>query len=139
MVGNVRAFWQKYGFRWGDIAIIVLVIGLAIGSACLFWQSKTDVLSCQITQDGQVLYDIALDASSQQTITLSGDYDDYLVENTIQIDGESVYFAHATCPDQVCVHAGVLTRGGQIAVCLPSRIAVKLVGSDVENQVDAMA
>lgn len=33
------------------------------------------------------------------------------------------------CPDQVCVRTGWITRPGQVIVCLPNRIVVRLEGS----------
>ena len=57
--------------------------------------------------------------------------------NVIEISGKTVRFASSDCPDQVCVRTGTLTRAGQIAVCLPNRVVVRLVGAGQE--VDAIA
>ncbi|MFR4973814.1 MAG: NusG domain II-containing protein [Butyricicoccus pullicaecorum] len=37
----------------------------------------------------------------------------------------------------MCVHTGTLTRAGQMAVCLPTRVVVRLIGED--TTVDAVA
>ena len=57
--------------------------------------------------------------------------------NVIQIEEDCVYFAESDCPDQVCVRSGKLTRAGQIAVCLPNRVIVRLVGA--QSDIDAIA
>ena len=53
---------------------------------------------------------------------------------TIQVEPGAIYVAHADCPDQICVHAGRLTKGRQTAVCLPARVAIVLEaqGDDVD-------
>lgn len=131
-----REFWRKLPLRWGDVVMMALVALLAGASALLFWQGKTDHLICEISQDGELLYSIQMVEGYQKTIEIPPITTENIT-NVIQIDGESAYFSHANCPDQVCVHAGVLTRGGQIAVCLPNRVALRLVGED--NAFDAIA
>lgn len=59
------------------------------------------------------------------------------VTNTIQVEGKTVRFSASSCPDQVCVRTGTLTRAGQTAVCLPNRVIVRLSGG--ETEVDAVA
>lgn len=39
-------------------------------------------------------------------------------------------FVSSPCPDRICVDAGLLTRAGEAAVCLPQRVSVRLVGQD---------
>ena len=41
----------------------------------------------------------------------------------------------STCPDQVCVQTGQLTRAGESAICLPARVTLRLEGGG--DSVDA--
>ena len=41
------------------------------------------------------------------------------------------------CPNQDCVHSGVITRAGQSIVCLPARIVIELHGGSGDG-VDAV-
>lgn len=126
MHGNLRP-------RWGDLAICAAVLCLAGLAAVPFLSAPSGRLVCQIKQGDTVVQTVRLDADYRQTVTLtSGD-----LTNVIEIDGESVRFARSNCPDQVCVHTGTLTRAGQMAVCLPTRVVVRLIGADTE--VDAVA
>ena len=52
-------------------------------------------------------------------------------------DVPGVQVVYADCPSQVCVYTGRITRPGQLIVCLPSRIVVRLEGgaSDVPDAV----
>lgn len=123
---------RKYGLRPGDFAIIAVVLLLAAAAALPFVFAPDDGLVCEITQDGALVRRIALADGSRETVTLTG-----AVTNVIEIEGKTVRFAHSDCPDQVCVHTGTLTRAGQIAVCLPNQVIVRLNGA--EGEVDAVA
>ena len=60
---------------------------------------------------------------------------------TILLEPGQVSIIKSSCPDQVCVNTGVLTRPGQSAVCLPARVAVRITGetrSDGQSPVDGM-
>ena len=41
--------------------------------------------------------------------------------------------SESTCPTQDCVHTGLITRSGQSIVCLPARLAVRLVGGGTDS------
>ena len=45
----------------------------------------------------------------------------------LQVADGKIRFYSSTCPDQICVRAGYLSRPGESAACLPNKVAVKLV------------
>lgn len=119
--------------RWGDFVICAIVLALAGLITVPFLFQPSGSLTCEIKQGDTVVKTIRLADGYRDTITLTaGD-----ITNVIEVDGKSVRFASSNCPDQVCVHAGTLTRAGQMAVCLPTRVVVRLIGED--TTVDAVA
>ncbi len=48
---------------------------------------------------------------------------------TVVLSPQGARISAAECPDQVCVGTGELTRAGEAAVCLPSRISLRLEGA----------
>lgn len=119
--------------RWGDFVICAAVLLLAGLTEIPFLFQPSGSLVCEIKQGDTVVKTVRLADGYRDTITLtSGD-----ITNVIEIDGKSVRFASSNCPDQVCVHTGSLTRAGQMAVCLPTRVVVRLTGAD--TQIDAVA
>lgn len=118
--------------KWGDCVIIALVLALALAVALPFYLRPSDRLTCEIVQDGAVTQTIALTDTVNETVTIEG-----AVTNHIEVTGEGVRFTESTCPDQVCVRSGLLTRAGQSAVCLPNRVIVRLTGA-AAPEVDAV-
>ena len=47
--------------------------------------------------------------------------------------------ADANCPDRDCVHAGWLSRPGQGSVCLPHRVAIRILGTPPKGTPDALS
>lgn len=119
--------------RFGDFVICAAVLCLAGLAAIPFLFHTSGTLICEIRQENQVVQTIRLTEGHRETVTLTRDG----VTNLIEIDGMQVRFAQSNCPDQVCVRTGVLTRAGQMAVCLPTRVTVRILGAD--TQVDAIA
>jgi hypothetical protein len=44
----------------------------------------------------------------------------------IAVRNGAVGFISSDCPDKICIHAGFLSIPGQIAVCLPNKVAVQV-------------
>jgi len=46
--------------------------------------------------------------------------------NVVEITNSGVQVVEASCPDKLDVHSGRITKSGQMIVCLPNRLTVKL-------------
>ncbi|WP_422444549.1 NusG domain II-containing protein [Thermoanaerobacterium sp. DL9XJH110] len=49
-----------------------------------------------------------------------------LGENIVEVDRNRVRMMYADCPDKDCVRQGWISRPGQMLVCLPNRMVVKI-------------
>lgn len=58
--------------------------------------------------------------------------------NTISISGGKVRMTDANCPDQLCVHQGVIAKDGEMIVCLPHGLVVEIESSE-EAEADIIA
>ena len=119
---------RKFGLRPGDWAIFACVLALAVAAGLPFLFAPAGALTCEIMQDDTLGRRVVLAEGYHDTITIEGE----TVTNVIEIDGKTVRFAQSDCPDQVCVRTGTLTRAGQLAVCLPNRVVVRLIGAGQE-------
>ena len=119
-------------FRKRDLLIFLLAAVLA-GVGFLQWLPKSGAPVAVIEQNGQEVRRVALSSIPQpETLVLEGE-----ISVTVLLEPGQVSIVHSDCPDQICVHTGVLTRPGQSAVCLPARVAVRIVG-ETQSGVDGM-
>lgn len=116
----------------GDFIIFAIILLIAFICFMPFINAQNDNLICQISQDNKIIHKIILKQGYKDTITVNSPYGN----SVICIENNSVWFETSDCPDKVCVHTGKLTHAGQIAVCLPNKITIKLIGQ--QNQVDAI-
>lgn len=116
--------------KWGDFVIVgaVLVLAAAL-TVMLAAGTQGDRLYAEVWQDNQLVERVALTDGTDRTIDLDG-------HNVIVLSGKSARMASADCRDQVCVRTGTLTRAGQVAVCLPNRVVLKIVGES--GEIDAI-
>lgn len=116
--------------KWGDAVIIAVVLVLAAAlTAVLAAGTQGDRLYAEVWQDNQLVERVALTDGTDRTINLDG-------HNVIVLSGKSARMASADCRDQVCVRTGTLARAGQVAVCLPNRVVLKIVGET--GEIDAI-
>lgn len=119
-------------FRKRDLLVFVLAAVLA-GAGFLSWMPQNGALTAVIEQNGEVVRRVTLTSITQpETLVLEGE-----ISVTVLLEPGQVSIIHSDCPDQICVHTGVLTRPGQSAVCLPARVAVRIVGES-SSGIDGM-
>nr|WP_297173080.1 NusG domain II-containing protein [uncultured Agathobaculum sp.] len=108
--------------RWGDFVIagVVLAIAAAVALVLALGQDSGQ-LYAEVWQDNTLVERVALDSATDRTIDLDG-------HNIIVLSGKTAAIQSADCNDQVCVRTGTLTRAGQVAVCLPNRVVLRLTG-----------
>lgn len=116
--------------KWGDFIIIgaVLVLAAAV-SGILALGASGDRLYAEVWQDNTLVERVELTDSTDRTIDLGG-------HNVIVLSGRTAAMQSADCRDQVCVRTGTLTRAGQVAVCLPNRVVLRITGET--SEIDAI-
>ena len=119
-------------FRKRDLLVFLLAVILA-GAGFLQWLPKSGAPVAVVEQDGKEVRRVELSSIIQpETLVLEGEF-----SVTVLLEPGQVSIVHSDCPDQICVNTGVLTRPGQSAVCLPARVAVRIVG-ETQSGVDGM-
>lgn len=71
---------------------------------------------------------------SEQTLFLS--HGGYTL--TVTIGNGSVSVTEADCPDRVCVKTGEITRKGEVIVCIPAQIVIR-IGGAIDGEADYIA
>lgn len=108
-----------------DFLLALAVLAAALLCYVLLLPKGT-AATAVVEQEGQELYRIPLTSvSAPYELSVGGDY-----PAVILVEPDGVRVQSASCPDQLCVRTGKLTRASQTAVCLPARLTVTLQGND---------
>ena len=57
-------------------------------------------------------------------------------EVIFEIKDNRIHFKYSDCPDKVCVNTGYISSAGQLAVCLPNKLSLKIVPYDKTDEID---
>ena len=113
----------RHGLLPGDW----LVIALGLASVTLLFQTLWQfepANKLRIRQGDSVYATLSLEQT--RTLEIPGP----LGISRIHIDHGKVRFEQSPCHNQYCVHQGWLSKAGQVAVCLPNRVSIELLGAN---------
>ncbi|MBU3182876.1 NusG domain II-containing protein [Clostridium psychrophilum] len=125
---------MKKGDKVVAILIIFLVLISGIGTFIYKQHIKSNHNFAVIKMDGKIIQTIDLNAVKSQKewniYTKTGDY------NLIEILPGKIRIKDSDCPDKICVKEGWISQAGQILVCLPHKLIIKINGKN--NTVDSV-
>lgn len=110
-------------FKWGDLIILGLLL---IATALSLWLAlrSTSGQLVEIYKDGVLEYSVSLYEDREIVIDENG-------YNVIKIENGTVRMIESSCDGQDCVHTAPISSEGGIIVCLPNKIVVRVVSTDV--------
>lgn len=117
----------------GDILIISFVLVFALIVLFFTLPKSYSENTVEIYLDSELIYSAQLVEGVSDTIEV-----DEVAHNTIEIDGVSVRVTDSTCYDHVCENTGYIEKSGEIIVCMPNKLLIKIVGNDGNNEYDAV-
>ena len=106
----------------GDIELIVGCLLAALICCGLWLGLRRDGAAVVVEQDGKETARYALDENRTVRIKGQGGY------NLLVIEGGEAWLLEADCPNLLCVKTGKIRYAGQSIVCLPHKVAVRIVG-----------
>jgi len=103
--------------------LVISVVGLLVvaylrftaptGERAVIEVDNKPVQTVILTPDGE-----------KRTISIEG----HRGESLIGVEGSGIYMIDSACPDKICVHRGVITLPGELIVCLPNRVMIRVLG-----------
>jgi len=110
------------------IAVAILLMGALLGGAVIYWRA--------LTPEGQRAT-ILVDNATVQTVRLdpTGEKRQLVVqgvrgETVIEVQGSYIRIIASDCPDKLCIKMGRKSRPGEVIVCLPNRVVVRIDGNE---------
>lgn len=125
---------EKY--RKKRIHDVVLGLALLIVAMALFVADITKASN----DDGNKTVVISIDGEKKSEYPLKED-GVYLLEgshlgtNKLVIKDGKAYIEEASCPDKQCVKQGKISKAGEMLVCLPNRVVIKIVDANEEEPI----
>ncbi len=115
--------------------ILLLALFVVLGGVYLWYtfSEKESGSSVQVTVDGEVLGVYDLYKNQEIPITIDGE-----VANVLVIKDGVADMISANCPDQICVDTAAISARGETIVCLPHKVVVEVLTSEVEAEFDVV-
>ena len=111
------------------ILAIVLVVTLVSGAGVLafrYFAARGERAVIEV--ENRVVQTVTLTPGAEpREVTIQG----VLGESLIGVDGEHIYMIDSACPDKVCVQMGRKSLSGEVIVCLPNRVVIRILGVPV--------
>lgn len=104
-------------FKIGDL--IVLAVFIIAAALAIYFMTKPTGSEVYIYKDGKLLEAVSL--SVEKTVKI----DEHI---TVKISGGAAFVLKSDCKGQDCVKAGKISKVGEMIVCLPNKVVIKIVG-----------
>lgn len=103
------------------LAVVLTVICLILLAVTFLGRSEAQAV---ISVSGVEYERIDLKSSQDRVIKIDGK-----LPVSIEVKQGKIRFLSSGCPDKLCVNTGWLYKPGQVAVCLPAQVSVRLIGA----------
>lgn len=121
----------KY-FTKGDIVLIIVLVFLSVvsfaGVGTLYNSGKHVVVEV----DGRHVLELPLDTDITETVKGP------LGETIIVIENGTARIPDSPCPDHYCIRMGPISRVGEIVVCVPNHVFMKITSNDKDESYDGV-
>jgi len=112
---------SKY-FKKADIILLVVILALSIAGFIMLRSSSNDDSIIEVSIAGEVTETHPLNVDAKYDIASEYGY------NTILVENGQVKVIDADCANKDCMNFGAISQEGQIILCLPHKLSVRIVG-----------
>ena len=117
----------KQFFKKADLILLVAILALSILGYIFLRKTATPDAQIEITVAGQEYASYPLNKDATYNIKTNYGY------NIIVVNNGQVWVSEADCPNKDCMHFGKMTKEGQVILCLPHKLAVRIIGGKAEG------
>ena len=117
---------NRKAFSLPAVIICVLLILASVAAIFVMQNFGSDAKDVAIYKDGKVITTLPLSENTEYEISDVG--------MTIKIENDAAFIEKSNCRCKTCQNFGKLSKAGQTAVCLPSKVHIEVLG---ESGLDA--
>lgn len=105
-----------------DLLLITVILAIsAAGFTVNNYINQKPAIHLEISVDGQVIRTLPLKQNADLMIEgVNGEFNHLVIQN------ETAWVDDTSCPDKICIHQGKIQLTGQMIVCLPNRVIIKV-------------
>ncbi len=112
------------------IAFIIIAASVLSYMAFSFFAFSEAPEKVEIYLDGKLYGEYRLEEiTTERIVKISSKYG----KNVLKITSDGAQVTEASCPDKKDVKDGKITKAGQVIICVPNRVLVKLVAGKTDN------
>jgi len=103
---------------------IILLAGVLVAGIVLFFAMNALMKEggqVQIILEGQVVKSFPLNENREEMLEFNG-------QNLLVIEDGYAFVTYADCPDKLCMKQRKISLDGEMIVCLPHRVIIKVSG-----------
>ena len=101
----------------------ILILVLVLLCMLMFWQTRrTNKPGITAVVFVEKKLQARLSLKQEGTFLFSGP----LGFTTVRVENEQIYVKQSSCPHHICEQTGPIQRAGEIIVCLPNRLYIKI-------------
>ncbi|MDW5300206.1 MAG: NusG domain II-containing protein [Sedimentibacter sp.] len=120
---------------------IALIVGIVVVNIAMIFFGGSNVVHANekkayIYSKNKLVGEYVLTDDYKTEFTIGDKDADF---NTIHIENGEIWIQDASCPDKNCVNQGKISNDGEIIVCLPNQLLIKIEQENVENELDFIA
>ena len=113
--------FKKY-FKKADLILLAIILVLSILGFILLRKTANANSKVEVSVGGQIVKTISLNQDGEYRIESDYGY------NIILVSGGQVCVKDTDCPNKDCMDFGSISREGEVILCLPHKLAVRIVG-----------
>ena len=111
------------------LTALILILGVSAWIGLNHYRQAGDTVTIEV--NGKVVRQADLHTSQQITVTGS------IGKTIIKIDRGTASVIHSDCSQKICVKTGKIHRIGEMIVCVPNKVVIKINGQS-KNQFDVI-
>ncbi len=112
---------QKY-FRKADIILLIIILALSVLGFVVLRKNSSSSSIIEISVSGKTVKSIPLSSDGEYEIKTDYGY------NIICVKSGQAWVEDSDCPNKDCQRFGKIDSEGQIILCLPHKLSVRIIG-----------
>ncbi len=117
--------------RWDKVVIVSVLIVAAMVYlifASFLWNEQPELVEIFVDGERYASYNFA-EISGTKSVEIDTGYG----YNVLEITNKGARMIESSCPDKTDVQCGEISKPGQMIVCIPNRVSVKILGKEKLN------